>query len=213
MLNRANLSIGSAMINHSVCPDRETTISSNAHISLPRVSELKRTGTRRLWWHLAAIISITLIVGTIAGTPIGARADSQTSLMNKVDAVLKKDRRLNGASCYTAAPGVIVLYGKVFDDKSRTLAEKTALKVHGVKKVINTLTTTTGTWLEEEVRINDTLQLNGFQGCTARVIGKDAYLSGQVSSDAEKQRAARVISSISNVRVVNFIRVAPGSLF
>jgi len=201
------------MINHSACPDRETSISGNAHISLPRVSQLKRTGTRRLWRHLAAIISIMLIVGTIAGTPISSRADSQTSLMNKVDAALKKDRRLNGASCYTAAPGVIVLYGKVFDDKSRTLAEKTARKVHGVKKVINTLTTTTGTWLEEEVRINDTLQLNGFEGCTARVIGTDAYVSGQVSSEAEKQRAARVINAISKVRVVNFIRVVPKNIF
>ncbi len=134
--------------------------------------------------------------------------------MNKVDAALRADRRLKGAACYTAAPGVIVLHGKVFDDNARTLAEKTARKVHGVKKVINTLGITTGQWMEEEVRINDTLRLNGFEGVSARVIGSDAYVSGQVTSAAEKQRAARVISSISKLGVVNFIRVVPrGGIF
>jgi osmotically-inducible protein OsmY len=98
--------------------------------------------------------------------------------------------------------------------EARTLAEKTARKVPGVKKLINTLGTTTGQWLEEEVRINDTLRLNGFENVSARVIGSDAYVSGQVSSAAEKQRAARVISSISKLGVVNFIRVVPrGGIF
>ncbi|HTY54061.1 MAG TPA: BON domain-containing protein, partial [Candidatus Binataceae bacterium] len=98
---------------------------------------------RSSWSWLPVALSMMLLAGALIGTASGARADTSTSLMNKVDAALRNDRRLNGASCYTAAPGVVVLYGKVFDEKSRTLAEKTALKVHGVKKVINTLTTTT----------------------------------------------------------------------
>jgi len=165
--------------------------------------------------NCARLITL-LVVAMLAltfGAPSRVHADASTTLMNRVDSVLRQDRRLNGASCYTAAPGVIVLYGKVFDDKSRTLAEKTALKVHGVKKVINTLTTMTGTWLEEENRINDTLQLNGFPGCTARVIGNDVYLSGQVTGVSEKQRAGRVVSSVTKLRVVNFIYANPQSVF
>jgi len=79
--------------------------------------------------------------------------------------------------------------------------------------VVNTLRTETGQWLAEESRINDTLVLNEVQGVSARVIGTEVYLSGQVSSVAEKQRAARVVSSVSNLQVVNFISVVPGPLF
>jgi len=148
-----------------------------------------------------------LLCGGVGGTPINALADASTSLMKKVERALKADKRLKGADCYTAAPGVVVLYGKVFDDDARTLAEKTARKVHGVNKVVNTLGTITGQWLEQEARINDTLRLNGFENASVRVIGSDVYLSGQVKSAAEKERAARVVSTISNLRVVNFMSV------
>ena len=127
--------------------------------------------------------------------------------------MLRADRRLNGASSYTAAPGVIVLYGKVFDDKDRRLAEAKARKVHGVTQVVNTLRTETGQWLAEEARINDTLVLNDFNDVSVRVIGSQAYVSGQVTTEAEAQRAIRVISSVSNLQVVNFMRVVPGSIF
>ena len=187
-------------------------MSISANLRCPERGRPIPAGATRSCKRLALLLAVVLLASMCA-VPSFARADSSTTLMNRVDAALQKDRRLNGASCYTAAPGVVVLYGKVFDDKSRTLAEKTALKVHGVKKVINTLTTITGTWLEEENRINDTLQLNGFPGCTVRVIGKDAYLSGKVNSDAEKQRAGRVVNSVSSLRVVNFIYVTPGSVF
>lgn len=162
--------------------------------------------SRTKLWPVMLVAGL-LVFTEVAGSRVEAFADSSTSLMRKVEAALKSDRRLKGANCYTAAPGVVVLYGKVFDDDARTLAEKTARKVHGVKKVVNTLGTTTGQWLEQEVRINDTLRLNGFENASVRVIGSDAYLSGQVKSEAEKQRAARVVSTISNLRVVNFIRV------
>lgn len=168
--------------------------------------------SRKNLWPVVLATGLLVCAG-VAGTPVNALGDSSTSLMKRVEAALRADKRLNGADCYTAAPGIIVLYGKVFDDNARTLAEKTAGKVRGVKKVVNTLGTTTGRWLEQEARINDTLRLNGFEGVSVRVIGSDAYLSGQVSSEADKQRAARVISTISNLRVVNFIRVAPRRIF
>jgi BON domain len=103
--------------------------------------------------------------------------------------------------------------GKVFDSKDRDLAESTVSNVSGVKQVVNTLTTKTGQWLEEESRINDTLVLNDLQGVSCRIIGRDAYLSGQVTSQAEVNRAIRVVSSESNLRIVNFVRVVPGSIF
>jgi osmotically-inducible protein OsmY len=183
-------------------------------LATPRFDFTKRKRAREVRNYCAAILlAVPLIATTLIGSTTIALADSATVLMKRVDTALRADRRLNGAECYTAAPGVIVLYGKVFDDKDRTLAESTARKVHGVKQVVNTLRTATGQWLAEESRINDTLLLNGFEGVSARVIGPEVYLSGQVSSAAEKQRVVRVVSSVSNLQVVNFIRIVPGPLF
>jgi osmotically-inducible protein OsmY len=163
--------------------------------------------------RLAIALAGLLIAFSICVMPPRALAVSDTVLMNRVNAALRADNRLNGASCYTAAPGVIVLYGKVFDDKDRELAESRVRRVHGVNQVVNTLTTKTGKWLEEEARINDTLVLNDFTDVSVRVIGSQAYVSGQVTTEAEEQRALRVISSESNLQVVNFMRVVPGSIF
>jgi osmotically-inducible protein OsmY len=150
---------------------------------------------------------------SVVGVPSAATAASSTALSHKVAAALRANDNLNGANCYAAAPGVIVLYGKVFDNKDRDLAESTAFNVHGVKQVVNTLRTTTGKWLEEEARINDTLVLNDLQGVSVKVVGREAYVSGQVETEGDEQRALRVIASESNLRVVNFIRVVPGSIF
>jgi osmotically-inducible protein OsmY len=161
----------------------------------------------------SAIVGGLLIVAIVAGIPGSALADSPASLMKRVNAALKADVRLNGANAYTATAGVVVLYGTVFDQKDRTLAEATVHKLRGVKQVVNTLRTETGQWLEEEVRINDTLQINGFEGVAVRVVGPEAYLSGQVKSESEAQRAVRVVSSVSKLQVVNFINVARGPMF
>ncbi len=166
---------------------------------------------RRRLIYLAWMPAMVLILGGLAGIANAQQAD--VALMHRVDRALRSDNRLNGAAAYTASPGVIVLYGKVFDEKDRQLAQETAAKVPGVKQVVNTLLTMTGQWLEEESRINDTLQLNGLEGVSARVIGPEAYLSGQVTSQADKQRAVSVVASVSNLQVVNFIRVVPGQMF
>jgi osmotically-inducible protein OsmY len=159
------------------------------------------------------IVRIFLVLSVIIFNAGAARAQqSETALMHRVDRALRADDRLNGASAYTASPGVIVLYGRVFDEKDSKLAEQTAGKVPGVTNVVNTLHTMTGKWLAEESRINDTLQLNGFQDVSVKVVGPEAYLSGQVNSDSEKQRAVTVVSSVSKLQVVNFIRVVPGPL-
>jgi len=142
-----------------------------------------------------------------------AWAAGSTGLMDRVNRALRADNRLNGATCYVTAPGVIVLHGQVFDPQDRNLAEATAYKIRGVKQVINGLTTTTGEWLEQQARINDTLQLNGFTDVSARVVGSTAYLSGTVTGPSEKQRATRVVTSVSNLQVVNMIWAKPGSVF
>jgi osmotically-inducible protein OsmY len=142
-----------------------------------------------------------------------AYAASTTLLAEKVTAALRTNRRLNGANCYCATPGVIILTGRVFEESDRTLAEVTAYRVHGVKQVVNTLLTDTGQWQAEEAKINDTLALNGLESLSVRVIGSQAYLSGKVTSQADQQRAIRIIGSISNLQVVNFSWVVPGSVF
>jgi hypothetical protein len=154
-----------------------------------------------------------LILSFLAETVSPTFASASTALMNRVNRALRADNRLNGASCYVTAPGVIVLHGQVFDLKDRDLAEVTTRSIHGVKQVINGLTTTTGEWLEQQARINDTLQLNGFQDVSARVVGSTAYLSGTVTGESEKQRATRVVTSVSNLQVVNMIWANPGSVF
>ena len=70
------------------------------------------------------ILAIAVLTLSIAGSASFARADGEVALMNRVNSVLRGNDRLNGAKAYTAAPGVIVLYGMVFDDKDRALAER-----------------------------------------------------------------------------------------
>jgi BON domain len=167
---------------------------------------MKHTTTRSL------IVAVAIIL-TVLTASLPAFAQGSTVLVHRVERALRTNDNLNGAMCYSPAPGVLVLHGKVFDSKDRDLAEATASNVRGVSQVVNTLRTMTGQWMAEEERINDTLALNGLDGVSARVIGSQVYLSGTVIGQAEKQRAARVVASISNLQQNNFIWVAPGPMF
>jgi hypothetical protein len=169
-----------------------------------------RAGAETRGLVLSAAIAIATCVALI---PAPARADNSARVMHRVQAAMAQNDNLNGAQCYAAPAGVIVLYGTVFDKKDRELAERVAGGVRGVRQVVNTLRTSTGDWSEEEERINDTLSLNGFSGLQAKVIGNQVFLSGQVTSEAEKQRALRVVSSDTKLQPVNFMRVVPGSIF
>jgi osmotically-inducible protein OsmY len=133
--------------------------------------------------------------------------------MNRVNAALCDNDRLNGAKAYTAAPGVVVLNGVVFDDKDRTLAEQIANGVNGVTQVVDNLRTKTGQRFLEEERINAQLMINGFSDVQVRVVGPEVYLSSKVTSEADKQRAASVVASSSNLQINNMIWVQPGSIF
>jgi len=83
-----------------------------------------------------------------------------------------------------------------------------------VNNVVNTLTTDREEWAENEARINRELQNAGLGKVTATVIGSDAYLKGQVTTDMEKQRAVTVTEQAAPVKVrTNLIMVVPGSIF
>src|SRR5215469_12294072 len=86
---------------------------------------------------------------TVAGATSRARAHGEVALINQVNRALHADDRLNGAEAYTAAPEVVVLYGMVFDDRDRTLAEQTANAVNGVTQVVDNIRTKTGKWFQE----------------------------------------------------------------
>ena len=158
-----------------------------------------------------AIAFFIVAVGCVASL---ARADGEAALMNRVNAALRSNDRLNGAKAYTAAEGVVVLYGTVFDEKDRVMAEQTANGVLGVNSVVDNLRTKTGKWAQEEERINTQLLTNGFNDVQARVVGPYIYLSGNVIGPAAKAHAADVAASVyPNKQINNMIFVQPGSMF
>ena len=80
--------------------------------------------------------------------------------------------------------------------------------------MINDLPTTTEKWIEEHGRINTALlQAGSLQGVPVKVIGSRLTLSGRVRSEADKAAATQLVSSFSNLRIVNSISVVPGSVF
>ena len=160
------------------------------------------------------LVAIAVLIMTMAGAVSIARADGEAALMNRVNAALRSNGRFNGAKSYTAAEGVVVLYGTVFDDKDRALAEQVANGVSGVSQVVDNLRTKTGKWADEEERINTQLLSNGFNDVQAKVVGPYIYLSGNVTGQANKDRAASVASSVyPNKQINNMIFVQPGSMF
>jgi osmotically-inducible protein OsmY len=96
-----------------------------------------------------AVLAIAVLILSVAGASSLALAQSGAALMNHVNAALQSNPRLNGAKAYTAAEGVVVLYGLVFDDKDRAMAEQTAYGVPGVSSVVDNLRTKTGKWFQK----------------------------------------------------------------
>ncbi len=135
------------------------------------------------------------------------------SLLTRVNEELGANRKLRRVHAYTTG-GTVTLYGKVFDDNDKMLAERTARHVSGVTGVVNNLTTDTQEWAQNQARIQQELQNAGLTGVTVKVIGNSAYLSGEVKSDLDRQRAATITEASAPVKVrENLIRVAIGSIF
>jgi general secretion pathway protein A len=124
-----------------------------------------------------------------------ARKKPNWVIQSKAQLALEADPRFKNVHATITQPGVIVLEGEVFDDAAKTAAEAAVAAVQGVKRMINPLTTETLKWLLLQIRINQMLQQNGFTLVSVKVIGKTAFISGQVSSDVDGERAVSVVKS------------------
>lgn len=146
--------------------------------------------------------------------PAEPRPHPTPSLYDRVNSVLKGNRKLGRVQAYTTSGGTVTLTGRVFDDKDKALAESSIRSVSGVVNVINTLTTDTGVWAQEQASIQQQLANAGLPNVTVKVIGKDAYLNGTVKTDLEKQRAVTIAQGAAPVIVRgNLITVVPGGIF
>ncbi|MBF6561431.1 MAG: BON domain-containing protein [Candidatus Binataceae bacterium] len=116
-------------------------------------------------------------------------------LQSKVQLAMQADARFKNVRVTVTQPGVIVLEGQVFDQTTQAAAGQTAAAVEGVKRVINALTTQTLHWLDEQVRVNAALAQAGYTLVSVKVVGQTAYLSGQVSTDLDKQKVATIVLS------------------
>jgi TonB family protein len=135
------------------------------------------------------------------------------ALLEQVQSALHSNRKLNRVNAYTNG-GVVTLYGKVFDDDTKRLAVRTARSVSGVTDVIDQTTTDTSVWAARQQQISQALAGAGLTGVTVKVIGRDAYLDGEVANDLDRQRAVTIAEGAAPVIVrTNLIRVAVGRVF
>jgi hypothetical protein len=137
------------------------------------------------------------------------------ALQSKVQLALQSDPRFRSVRATVTQPGVIVLEGEVFDNDAKGAAEQTVVGVEGVKRVINALRTNSLQWLLVQNRINQALQQNGFPLVSVKVIGNTAFISGQVNSNSDKDRAIAVVNSAApDVTIgTNLIDVIPQGIF
>jgi osmotically-inducible protein OsmY len=133
-------------------------------------------------------------------------------LIERVNDELRSSRKLRRVHAYTNG-SVVTIFGKVFDDDDRHLAENTVRRTDGVTDVINNLTTDTQEWAHNETLISAALQSAGLNDVKVRVIGKDAYLSGQVKTTLDRERAVTVTQAAAPVQVrENLTTVALGNV-
>ncbi len=135
------------------------------------------------------------------------------SLFQQVQERLKSNPKLHRVKAYTTG-GTVTLFGKVFDDSDKSLAEDTVRNIPGVTSVVNTIITDEAEYAEEQSRITQELANAGLDKVTVKVIGHDAFLNGEVKTELEKSRAVTVAEGAAPVTVrENLIRVEPGNMF
>jgi len=144
---------------------------------------------------------------------VAARTPPPPPLIDRVKSALRADRRFNRVKAYTSG-STVTLFGTVYGDQDKRLAENTVRHVSGVTDVMNTITTDTARWAAEESQITQSLAASGITGVKVKVIGSDAYLSGQVKTDLDRQRAVTIAQAAAPVTVrSNMITVAVGNIF
>jgi TonB family protein len=142
------------------------------------------------------------------------RAAPTPSFRDRISGALRSNRNLGRVQFYTNPGGSVVLFGKVFDEKSKGLAVQVVRGVPGVTAVVDNLTTDTDTWRQQQAQVQSQLANAGLGSVNVRIIGRDAFLSGEVTTDAEKDRAVTITEGAAPVIVrTNLITVKPGSVF
>jgi TonB family protein len=134
-------------------------------------------------------------------------------LIERVNSELRANRRLRRVQAYTNG-SVVTIFGKVFDDNDRLMAERAVRGTDGVSAVINNLTTDTQQWEQNQTLITQALQNAGLNDVRVKVIGRDAYLSGQVKTQLDRERAVTVAQAAAPIKVrENLVTVAIGNIF
>lgn len=142
-----------------------------------------------------------------------AIATPKPTLLKLVHSRLAANRKFSRVKAYTSS-GTVTLFGKVFNDDDKLAAERAVRGIDGVANVVDTLTTVTAEWADNENRIRQEFQNAGLAKVTVKVIGRDAFLDGEVSTDLEKQRAVTIAEGTAPVVVrTNLIRVVPRGFF
>lgn len=141
-----------------------------------------------------------------------ATPEPKPLLIERVSGQLRSDRRLRRVHASTNG-SVVTIFGKVFDDSDRLLAERTVRDTDGVSNIINDVTTDTQEWDHKQMLINQALQNAGLTNVKAKVIGRNAYLSGQVKFKPDRERAVTIAEAAASVEVnENLITVAVGNI-
>jgi osmotically-inducible protein OsmY len=164
-------------------------------------SDADKAAAERAAWHVAGV------------SRVYNRIVTAVPLLTRVKEALASDRRFRRVDAYTNG-NVVTLFGTVVTENDKAAAGQLVKNVQGVGGVVNNLATDTEQWRLTQQRINDRLASAGLTGVTVQVIGRLAYLNGQVSSEQDKQRAVNITESTAPVRVeMNMIRVVPKGLF
>jgi TonB family protein len=143
---------------------------------------------------------------------IAALPPPKPPLIARVNDELRASRKLRRVQAYTNG-SVVTIFGKVFDKDDRLLAERTVRNADGVSGVIDNVTTDTDEWARDQDLISQALQNAGFSNITVKVIGHDAYLSGEVKSEVDREHAVTVAQAAAPVKVrENLITVALGNM-
>jgi TonB family protein len=142
------------------------------------------------------------------------RPAARPSLRDRVADALRSNRNLGRVQFYTNPGGGVVLFGKVFDEKGKAVAQQVVRGVPGVTSVVDNLTTDADTWRQQQAQVQSQLANAGLENVTVKIIGHDAFLSGEVTTDAEKDRAVTITEGAAPVVVrTNLITVKLGSVF
>jgi hypothetical protein len=138
---------------------------------------------------------------------------STPSLFEQVRDRLKANPKLRRVNAYTSG-GTVTIFGKVFGESEKALAEQTVRNIPGVTSVVDNITTDEADWVQEQTQIAQQLANAGLGKVTVKVIGHDAFLDGEVKTELEKSRAVTLTEGAAPVTVrTNLIRVVPGNMF